>query len=591
MRPIAGVPASAWHAPPAVLNGFEEGASQFLKIFHPLFDAGERDEGPRLPKAEIGFTAMLDYWMFCEARYGWSALRDMKAACRGEVPERIELVTDRWDGGLARRPTAALAKGWQVPFKTTYFAERTSLVNRIRRAVHRAADGIGPWGKSTLEMFENRTRRARDLASIQKTEAERLTIRELLHRAEHAKVRAAMAVYQPKSWRYLTPVYEELARQGHGAIFLSTRSTTEVPLRELGMPHVPNRHRWVPYRLTAEVREYFQQVPLEREAAVEMGEADLLPPLECLLRDAAERFVPFYADYAEMVPAEFRRFKINVVLGTDTGSAAGRALFRTAEKMGLASIFLQHGIFTELPGQAEYFTNCTKLVWGDSARDSLLNAKVPTAETIVSFGSPFLEEKFAAIESAAIPDAECSDVLVTYGIPSDICSEESFRIAVEEVVRAARALPERQFLVKLHPGDHSGLILGLAAQASLPNLRVTSEGDVYRMICGTKVLVTQYSTTGSEALFLGRPVVSVLLDGAVWNIDYLHDEAAYVLRQPDTLAPLVEEIIAAGPDGHRLAERQRIFAGRFLHRENRTCSARLVDYLEQAVEERVGQAS
>jgi hypothetical protein len=580
-RPIVGITADMWRHAATELRGFEEEGYKFFDVFRPIFAAGKKDLGPRARKAEISFTATVDYWLFCQTRFDWTLLREMQRASRLKTPTRIELITDRWDGGPALRPTKAFAEARQIPWKTAFFSHRTSFTQRMRRTVREAVRRVYPSAQSAVQCLEDRGRRLQALAQNSKGREKGNPAKQVLENVSGARIRAAMSVYQPKSWRYLLPIYDELVRQKQAAIFISTRSTTEVPLRELDLPYVANKHGCASPWLVHEIRDYFAEFPLDEPAAERVGAADLLAPLHAILRDAAGELANFYVDFARLMPDTFRRYRINTVLGTDSGSAAGRALFRTAERMGIASYFIQHGVFGDLPGQADYFTDSQILVWGKTSRDSLLHSGVPEPKRIHAFGSPFLEQQFDILKNTDISLEEHSDVIVAFGIPSDICSEVSFRVAAEEIVHAAQELPHLRFLVKLHPGDHSGIFTRLAERAALPNFHVVKTGDIYRMIAGSRVVLTQFSTSGSEAIHLGRPVVAVLLDGTEWRIDYLVEDAAYVVRRAGELRPLLENILSVDANEHRLADRQRQFAKDFLHRENKSAAERLADLIQE----------
>ena len=104
-------------------------------------------------------------------------------------------------------------------------------------------------------------------------------------------------------------------------------------------------------------------------------------PLRQLLCQLGRSLFETYANIAVRLPALFCDRHVDVVLGTDCGSVAGRSFFRTAERLGIASVFVQHGTLHGGMGTPQYFTDAKRLVWGDSAHDILLTADLRNPET------------------------------------------------------------------------------------------------------------------------------------------------------------------------------------------------------------------
>jgi Capsule polysaccharide biosynthesis protein len=305
--------------------------------------------------------------------------------------------------------------------------------------------------------------------------------------------------------------------------------------------------------------------------------------IRSVFKRQAMSMTPIYADLAAQLPAIFAKERINLVLGTDSGSVAGRCLFRTAERMAIHTAFVQHGAFVQVPSVAHYFTNARLLLWGASSRDTLLRSGVSQPERITSIGSAFEEETLKATakqSNASAVTNQTSMVLVTFGVPGNLVGEGPFLKAATEVIHAAEQLPHIQFVIKPHPGDKTNLWEKNAREQTLQNVTIRRDADTYALMRSCRVLVTMLSTTGAEAIYLGKPVISVNLDHLPTGLDYIAFGAAYRIDQPRTLSALLRSLIEGPRDADPLAEVRRDFAKHFLYREERPAAERIVNYLE-----------
>ena len=119
-------------------------------------------------------------------------------------------------------------------------------------------------------------------------------------------------------------------------------------------------------------------------------------------------------------------------------------------------------------------------------------------------------------------------ILVTFGVPGNFIAEASFARAAGEVFAAAAELPNVRFMIRPHPSDRGSVWKELISDCRLPNVMLCSDGDTYALIHECRMLVTMASTTGAEAIFLGKPVVAVNLEQQETELDYIGSGAAYL---------------------------------------------------------------
>jgi hypothetical protein len=576
VRPLPGIALEEWRSPTRLLPGYDGAAAQYLQVLRPLFEMALRDEGPRATAADIGFLAACEYSLFSHGRFAWALLLELQSLADEHSIARLELITDQWHGGRCCAGVKSFASSVKKPWKLTILG---TVANRLKRHALRLRGAVArvPAASTILDWLGNLPRSAQATLRARQVNRSSLTVQ-----GNVASLTVGMLVYQPKSWRNLLPIRQELLQRGHRVVLLSPRSATEGPLTAAGLPFVRLRAVAPLQPLLAQVRHLLNHVVLNVSSAVEQKLAMPDAPLRHLLSEIASELTIEYATYAGQLSRLFSELEINCVLGTDSGSVAGRTFFRTAEARGIPSVFVQHGAFSQEPSVAEYFTQSQKLLWGTSSRESLIRSSVADDASLVVVGSPFVEEELEPrLAEAGTIRSDAPTVLVTFGVPGNTISERAFELAANEVIAAARSCPDLRFLVKPHPGDRTSLWNGLVEAVALRNVDLCPFAETYSLMTACQALVTMFSTTGAEAAFLGKPVVSVNLDGIDWGMDYIEANAAYVARVSGELGTILRDIFAHPPGQDRLALSRRDFARAFLHREPTSARERVVNQIEQ----------
>ena len=582
VRPLADVAGRA--ASVRQLTPYESVADEHLALFRPLFTAGQADAGPRLPGAVISAVATIDHVVYVASRAAYPLLRDLEELSEGRTIDGIELVTDAPRSGRFFQACRAFARSKGIKLRVVSASPKGDVPERISSAIEDCAERIhfgAPAALNSARAFLKRHAAGGRLWPRRDAGAEGSAAQ----RSDN--LHAAMLIYHTKSWRYVLPLRTALLAAGHDVTLISTRVESDRVLRAAGVPFTTIPNSLPSLRFYKTVSEYFEKLPLDAADPVSQRLVAEGGALRRVVVALAVHASQIYRELGARLPAIFRRQKTNVVFGTDSGSVAGRCLYRTAEQMGIASVFLQHGALLVSHGVAEYFTASHKLVWGASSRDSLIKAGVGHPELIESIGSPFLEQHFATVAANAATDSDNDSspgpVLIAFSVPGGFLDDSGFLQAAREVMHAARALPHVPFVIKPHPGDRSTVWEDLLAAGPAPNVSIQRGTDTYELLHRCRVLVTMFSTVGAEAIYLGKPVVSVDLEHARLETDYLAAGAAYVVDDPETLAPLLERLLSAAPGSDSLADARARFGQAFLHSEARPAAERITEYVERVV--------
>jgi hypothetical protein len=575
-----------WRRPPITMTSKVSLCDRHTQLFEPWFDAKTESTDLRLPGAKIGFIEAANSQLFFQIWNCLGLLLDLEQIVQTQKIERIEMVMD--DAQQGRWPTVvkAFAEAHRLPWRVVLIAkpeESLTLrgLRRLRGWLAQSPSAVPALARFVREHVVRADRDVRPSAA----ENSRTADGEADPMGRNSKrLHAAMLVYVPKSWRYLLPIRSALVESGHKVSMLSPRRTTDRALQESRCPYTALRLRWDGLRHERAIENCLTGFPLNPPDAELKRLARDSGPLRRLLWEFGRGLFEDYANVAVRLPALFSDRHVDVVLGTDCGSVAGRSFFRTAERMRIASVFVQHGALHGGMGTPEYFTDAKRLVWGDSAKDILLKTALPNPEATVVMGSPCHEQLLMPRRTTTAAADDASEmVLVTFGVPGNFIAEASFAKAASEVFVAAAQLPDVRFVIRPHPSDRASVWKELLRQHRPRNVTLSRDGDTYSFIHECRILVTMASTTGAEAAFLGKPVVAVNLEQQEIDLDYIGAGAAYLASAPGELTSLLKMVLSMPEGADPLAEARRTFAEQFLHVEARPAAERIVEYLSELV--------
>jgi hypothetical protein len=580
-----------WIRPPISMTPKVSLSARQTQLFEPWFDSKLQSSDFRLPGAEIGFIEAANCQLFFQVWNCLGLLLDLEQVVQKQRIDRIEFVTDGTQHGRWPLVIRGLAEAHRLRWRTVdiSMAGESLALRSLKRLRNWMAQSPTPMPSLIRFVRDQFVRRDRVAGDRSPETSPRTTESPPHYDSPSKRLHAAMLVYVPKSWRYLLPIRRALLEAGHEVSMFSPRNATDVALQAENCPYFALRLRFDGMRYRRKLKECLMDFPLNPPDAELTRMAHAGGPLRQVLWELSRGFFEDYANVAVRLPDFFRERNIDVVLGTDSGSVAGRSFFRTAERLGIASVFVQHGAVHGGMGTPEYFTDAKRLLWGDSSRDRLLKAGLRNPEATVVIGSPSHEQllmprRMAAPRSGAPPVRDPADmILVTFGVPGNFIADASFARAAGEVFAAAAELPNVRFVIRPHPSDRGSLWKELMSEWRLSNIVFARDTDTYELMRGCRILVTMASTTGAEAIFFGKPVVAVNLERQETDLDYIGAGAAYLASAPGELSAMIKSVLSKPEGADPLAEARRAFAEQFLHVEPRPAAERIVEYLCELV--------
>jgi len=262
------------------------------------------------------------------------------------------------------------------------------------------------------------------------------------------------------------------------------------------------------------------------------GEDKLLVNIFLSFRGATNFYIIKYLAYKKF----FKKHKFKTISTVDENSPALRAILDAARSEGIQTIGLQHGSIHDLHPAYVYTSSDIKrnalpghtLVWGEFWKQFLIEKGHYKAEQLLVCGQirtdiiPLLQNHKIS-RNTVIPEMANDDRLIVFASQPQRDPRLRERAALD-IMQAAHAIPDAFLVIKLHPNERkdTGYYKELAKRAGLEKIYITLEVDLYLLISVCDVLVTCFSTVGTETIYFRKPLV--ILDHLRQDIQNYHKE-------------------------------------------------------------------
>ena len=225
----------------------------------------------------------------------------------------------------------------------------------------------------------------------------------------------------------------------------------------------------------------------------------------------------------------------------------------------IPSIMLEHAYANYVPEISRYdFWSMYPLfkdkiaVWGDVQKQYLINQHEIDEKRILTVGSPrhdvFFKKKKCKSNQKTL--------LLTMHPLSNIVGQDTmshyikFEKTIIDFCKIIKNIPDLQLIVKLHPSDvsHNVFILNLFNKID-PSIPVFQNKSIMELLlqCDTLVNISPEgfdpSTVMMEALILKIPVMNIILDNALYDFQYVKDNAILSISDDSDLENNLMEIL------------------------------------------------
>jgi hypothetical protein len=232
----------------------------------------------------------------------------------------------------------------------------------------------------------------------------------------------------------------------------------------------------------------------------------------------------------------FNRHRFSTITSVDENSPAIRSILDAARASGIHTIGMQHGNLHDLHPAYRYTSADSKrrafpdstIVWGPYWKEFLIEkGNYPSGSMMVGGQVrtdiiPLLKTADIA-KSAVVKEIRDDEQLIVFASQPQRDPELREQAALD-MMAAAKAIPGTYLLIKLHPNekDDAGYYEKLALKTGLRRYGITLSVDLYLLISVCDILITCFTTVGTETVYFGKPLI--VLDHLGQDIQHYHRE-------------------------------------------------------------------
>lgn len=232
----------------------------------------------------------------------------------------------------------------------------------------------------------------------------------------------------------------------------------------------------------------------------------------------------------------FKKYSFKTISTIDENSPAQRSILDAARTAGMKTIGMQHGNLHDLHPAYIYSESDQKrnafpqhnIIWGNFWKNFLIkNGSYPEDSLIIS--GQFRTDVIPAIQKADIKKEavlsvfDIEEKLIVFASQPQRDPELRARAALD-VMMAVKATPKAFLVIKLHPNERNDheYYAQMARKVGLDRILITLSIDLYLLISVCDILITCFSTVGTETIYFGKPLI--ILDHLKQDIQNYHKE-------------------------------------------------------------------
>jgi len=137
----------------------------------------------------------------------------------------------------------------------------------------------------------------------------------------------------------------------------------------------------------------------------------------------------------------------------------------------------------------------------------------------------------------------CGKKLVVWTTQTHALSQVENERNIKEVFKTLAALKDSfQLLIKLHPGEKDGAIYESYAKKYKVKVTIVKDSNSFELIAVADLVITRYSTTGTEAVVLNKPLIILNLSGEKDLASYVDEGVALGVYNENGLIVAVESV-------------------------------------------------
>ncbi len=441
------------------------------------------------------------------------------------------------------------------------------------------AGGGGPGGRHAARALQNLARHALYLPRLAGQQRRWSSPPEQPRRR-----RLLFVVNYPNHLPSLLPLIRRLAEDGRFDVLVTGADTATLrrgdvdpaPLEALAVPYLPfdGGARWIDVaaalrqslRVAGELSQAVRSPAFRHGLTLPAADQALALPV---LADLVHTRLPKVLLYLRLARALLRRLQPALVVVTDeTLPLLGRVALRAAQAQGIPTLTIQHGLLLDDPMYYGGVVAEHMALWGEAERAFLVDHGSPPERLSVvgstRFGRP-AEVQDPLDLPAALDLPRATQVVLFMSQPGgrDVSPAANLTTVIA-LARAVAAVPNSHLLVKPHPAqaaaeltswrtalDEAGLSGSVSVRADLP---------LHPAMLAAGLCACVFSTTGLEALWLDRPLLTINLTDRPDPVPYGSTGAAVSVGDPADLPRCLDQALDPSDQAARAGARRALVA-------------------------------
>ena len=323
-----------------------------------------------------------------------------------------------------------------------------------------------------------------------------------------------------------------------------------------------------------------------------------IPLIDVLLERFRQYFLEEFGDYIRYIDGCYREVKIvkpSIIVTTADTPPLRRIAVKTAGISGIPALSIQHGLIGRIvPGFYFETAECDKhAVWGRKAKELFANMG-ESPDSLIITGNPrydiLASKRFDKGEMYAALGLDMKKGVIVIATAwfagLSVCATPDPVISfVKVVLQALKNVPEKQVVIKLHPGYHQEYHKIFTAVAEEIGIDVVITKDyLWELLDSCDVVITSGSTVALEAMMLDRIVVDVSLNKQE-AVSYTSSEALLRVSEPAEIVPAIKQALYDEAVQARFADARKDFIYDYAHEQDGKASKRVADLIMHMIEQ------
>ncbi len=258
----------------------------------------------------------------------------------------------------------------------------------------------------------------------------------------------------------------------------------------------------------------------------------------------------------------------------------GNIAVHIAKQKGIKTLCIQHGAIGNDPGSFVPVSADKVAVWGNSSKEILMKEGT-TEERIVITGAPQFDNLKSInynltdeiINEIYLDKSKKYVLLTSQNLPN-------MKETVRHLCRALKSIPNVQLVIKTHPAEYSTKkYKNIMKEFGIKG--VVTKKYLYPLMKECSVMITISSTTGLEALIMGKPLITINLSGKPDVMPYAESGAAIGIYKPENIMPALKSILEDQAVRKKLAKKAKMFIYEQCYKLDGKASERIVNLIKE----------